>query len=90
MFELHAGSANKRPPEYVFLENGSTLRDVMNACVKASLDSREEFVRNAIGCSTLRKSTICLKCRGFFYIIFLCYNVYLHVYMQRKCDILAV
>lgn len=70
MFELHAGSANKRPPEYVFLENGSTLRDVMNACVKASLYSSEEFVRNAIGCSTLRKSTICLNCRGFFYIIF--------------------
>ncbi|XP_059430609.1 uncharacterized protein LOC132164188 [Corylus avellana] len=64
LFELHAGSANKRPPEYVYLENGSTLRDVMNACVKATLDSQEEFVRNAIGCSTLRKSTICLNCRA--------------------------
>ncbi|KAB1227407.1 Chromodomain-helicase-DNA-binding protein 4 [Morella rubra] len=64
LFELHAGSANKRPPEYIYLENGKTLRDVMNACVNASLDTMEELVRNAIGCSSLKKSTICLNCRG--------------------------
>ncbi|KAM4084156.1 hypothetical protein ACB094_08G110900 [Castanea mollissima] len=64
VFELHAGSANKRPPEYIYLENGHTLRDVMNACLNASLDTLDEFVQNAIGCTALKKSSICLNCRG--------------------------
>ncbi|KAG6682488.1 hypothetical protein I3842_13G144300 [Carya illinoinensis] len=64
LFELHAGSANKRPPEYIHLENGNTLRDVMNACVNSSMDSMDEFVRSVIGCSSLKKSAICLHCRG--------------------------
>ncbi|XP_065628991.1 uncharacterized protein LOC136067291 [Quercus suber] len=63
VFELHAGSANKRPPEYIYLENGNTLRDVMNACLNASLDTLDEFVQNAIGCTALKKSSICLNCR---------------------------
>ncbi|KAL0283237.1 UNVERIFIED_CONTAM: Increased DNA methylation 1, partial [Sesamum radiatum] len=31
-FEMHAGSGNKRPPQYIFLDNGNSLRDVLNAC----------------------------------------------------------
>lgn len=64
LFELHAGSANKRPPEYIYLENGNTLRDVMNACLNASLDTLDEFVQNAVGCNSLKKSCICLNCKG--------------------------
>ncbi|XP_057955697.1 uncharacterized protein LOC131149343 [Malania oleifera] len=63
-FELHAGSSNKRPPEYIYLENGSTLRDVMNACKDASLDALETSIKNAIGCSSVLKSVVCLNCRG--------------------------
>lgn len=65
LFELHAGSANKRPPEYIYLENGNTLRDVMNACKDASLETLDEALRLSIGCSSLQKSAFCVNCRGF-------------------------
>lgn len=70
IFELHAGSANKRPPEYIYLENGSTLRDVMNACRDASLETLDEAVQRSTGCSSLKKSAFCLNCRGFYIVIF--------------------
>ncbi|KAK7324900.1 hypothetical protein VNO77_28830 [Canavalia gladiata] len=63
VFELHAGSANKRPPEYIYLENGNTLRDVMNACCNFPLDSVEEAVQKVLGDFTMKKSSICLNCR---------------------------
>ncbi|KDP43951.1 hypothetical protein JCGZ_05418 [Jatropha curcas] len=64
LFELHAGSSNKRPPEYIYLENGNTLRDVMNACKDSSLENLDAAVRLSSGCSSLQKSTFCLNCRG--------------------------
>ncbi|WCJ41629.1 Acyl-CoA N-acyltransferase with RING/FYVE/PHD-type zinc finger domain [Euphorbia peplus] len=63
-FELHAGSANKRPPEFIYLENGNTLRDVMNACKEACFETLDEALRRSIGCSSLRRSIFCLNCRG--------------------------
>ncbi|KAE9587971.1 putative histone acetyltransferase chromatin regulator PHD family [Lupinus albus] len=63
VFELHAGSANKRPPEYIYLENGNTLRDVMNACL-GPLDTLEAAVQKVLGGFTVKKSTICFNCRG--------------------------
>ncbi|KAK3024427.1 hypothetical protein RJ639_044601 [Escallonia herrerae] len=48
-FELHAGSANKHPPEYIFLDNGATIRDVLNACKSAPLDKLEENIVHVIG-----------------------------------------
>ncbi|XP_022944249.1 uncharacterized protein LOC111448757 [Cucurbita moschata] len=64
LFELHAGSSNKRPPEYIYLENGNTLRDIMNACQNFYFDQTEEFIRSAIGCSLVKRSAICLSCKG--------------------------
>ncbi|KAJ4843843.1 hypothetical protein Tsubulata_042770 [Turnera subulata] len=64
MFELHAKSANKRPPEYIFLENGNSLRDVLNACKNATLETLEEALRLSTGLTALRKSEFCLHCRG--------------------------
>lgn len=63
-FELHAGSANKRPPEYVYLENGKTLREVLNICKTAPLEVMEEIIIKAIGSSSEEKPTFCLKCKG--------------------------
>ncbi|KAK2988529.1 hypothetical protein RJ640_022480, partial [Escallonia rubra] len=63
-FELHAGSANKRPPEYIFLDNGATIRDVLNACKNAPLDELEENIVHVIGASTPNKPTFCLNCKG--------------------------
>ncbi|XP_073144527.1 uncharacterized protein [Henckelia pumila] len=58
-FELHAGSGNKRPPEYIFLENGNNLRDVLNACKGEHSDPLEVVIRNSIGRAELRPPTSC-------------------------------
>ncbi|CAI9761540.1 unnamed protein product [Fraxinus pennsylvanica] len=63
-FELHAGSANKRPPEYIYLENGNTLCDVLNACKNAPLDALELAIQNVIGQSESKVTTFCLNCKG--------------------------
>ncbi|CAL5352713.1 unnamed protein product [Camellia sinensis] len=63
-FELHAGSSNKRPPEYIYLENRNTLRDVLNACKDAPLESLEVTIRNMISCSSENKPISCLNCKG--------------------------
>lgn len=62
-FELHAGSGNKRPPEYIYLENGKCLRDILNVCKDASSDSLELVIRNAVGHSHA-KPPFCLDCKG--------------------------
>ncbi|KAG2371457.1 Protein CHROMATIN REMODELING 4 [Vigna angularis] len=67
VFELHAGSANKRPPEYIYMDcgnGGNNLRDVMNACCDLPLESVEEAVQKLLGGFTMNKSSICLHCRG--------------------------
>ncbi|KZV30763.1 hypothetical protein F511_40713 [Dorcoceras hygrometricum] len=63
-FELHAGSGNKRPPEYIYLENGKNLRDVLNACKREHSDSLDVVIRNFIGRADLRPPASCLKCKG--------------------------
>lgn len=64
VFEVHAGSANKRPPEYTYLENGNSVRWVMNTFSNSSLDKMEEYVRVALGDFTMKKSKFCVNCRG--------------------------
>lgn len=63
VFELHAGSSNKRPPEYIYLENGKTLRDIMNVCKDSPLETLEKAVRMVLGSSSMKKSNFCLNCR---------------------------
>lgn len=64
IFELHAKSGNKHPPEYIYLENGYSLRDVMNACKNASLDTMDKALQLCTGQTSLKKSNFCLNCRG--------------------------
>ncbi|RAL46045.1 hypothetical protein DM860_006199 [Cuscuta australis] len=63
-FEVHAGSSNKRPPEYIFLENGKTLRDVLVACKEASVDGLEVAIRNVSGVGDAKRSIFCLNCKA--------------------------
>nr|DAD28616.1 TPA_asm: hypothetical protein HUJ06_030084 [Nelumbo nucifera] len=58
-FEQHAGSTNKRPSQYIYLENGNSLRDVLEACKGAALDELEAVIKSAIGLSTMNDSTTC-------------------------------
>ncbi|XP_039686665.1 uncharacterized protein [Medicago truncatula] len=64
VFELHADSANRRPPEYTYLENGKLLRDVMNACSSLPLDTLDKVVQMVLGDFPMQNSNICFNCRG--------------------------
>ncbi|KAL0436959.1 UNVERIFIED_CONTAM: Increased DNA methylation 1 [Sesamum radiatum] len=61
-FEMHAGSGNKRPPEYIFLDNGKSLRDVLNACKANLSESLESVILNAIGRSNYT-TAFCINCK---------------------------
>lgn len=73
-FELHAGSGNKRPPEYIYLDNGNTLRDVLNACRDVPLDSLEVNIQSVIGCPVENKTIFCVNCKGT--VVFFCFNIF--------------
>ncbi|KAG6436134.1 hypothetical protein SASPL_101018 [Salvia splendens] len=62
-FEFHAHSSNKRPPEYIYLENGKSLSDVLKACKANPSDPLEGVIHNAIGRS-IYTTAFCLNCRG--------------------------
>ena len=63
-FELHAGSSNKRPADYIYLENGRTLRDVISACKNSNLKCLEFIILNAIGSPNEKESSFCVECKG--------------------------
>ncbi|KAK6138126.1 hypothetical protein DH2020_028126 [Rehmannia glutinosa] len=63
LFETHAGSGNKRPPEYIYLENGKSLRDVLNACKANRSDSLALVIQNAIGRSNFT-TAFCINCKA--------------------------
>lgn len=62
-FEVHAGSSNKRPADYIYLDNGQTFRDVLNACKQADLDSLSATILTSIGSSPINKPLFCLSCK---------------------------
>ncbi|OIW08531.1 hypothetical protein TanjilG_03207 [Lupinus angustifolius] len=62
VFELHAGSSNRCPPGYIYLENGNTLFDIMTTCLNVPLDTMEEAVQTVLGGFTMKKSTFCFNC----------------------------
>ncbi|VVB01774.1 unnamed protein product [Arabis nemorensis] len=63
VYEQHASSTNKRPPEYILLESGFTLRDVMNACRETPLPKLQEKLLLVVG-PALKKSSLCFNCQG--------------------------
>ncbi|CAH2060374.1 unnamed protein product [Thlaspi arvense] len=63
VYEQHASSTNKRPPEYILLESGCTLRDAMNAIKETPFDRLEERLRVVVG-PDLKKSSLCFNCQG--------------------------
>ncbi|RDY12932.1 Increased DNA methylation 1, partial [Mucuna pruriens] len=63
IFELHAGSLNKRPAEHILLENRSTLRDVMNTFLNIPLGTLEEAMKMVLGGFIMKKSKFCVNCR---------------------------
>ncbi|XP_020588807.1 uncharacterized protein LOC110030435 [Phalaenopsis equestris] len=65
-FEVHAGSTKKHPSDFIFLENGKSLRDVLKSCIGAPLDMLEVVIQNAIGPSPPKNLHVCKKCKEAF------------------------
>ncbi|KAL0416017.1 UNVERIFIED_CONTAM: hypothetical protein Slati_3433600 [Sesamum latifolium] len=60
---MHMGSGNKRPSQYIFLDNGKSLRDVLNACKANLSESLETVILKAIGRSNYT-TAFCINCKG--------------------------
>uniref|UniRef100_A0A5B7AX25 PHD-type domain-containing protein n=2 Tax=Davidia involucrata TaxID=16924 RepID=A0A5B7AX25_DAVIN len=65
-FEIHACKTYRRAAQYICLENGKSLLQVMKACEKSPVDTLEETIRSVIGSLPIRESMICQNCKGSF------------------------
>ena len=63
-FEQHAGSTKKHPADYIYLGNGSSLRDVLRASERSPLEALEKTIRSSIGPVVNGSHTNCLNCNG--------------------------
>ncbi|XP_051131514.1 uncharacterized protein LOC127251720 isoform X2 [Andrographis paniculata] len=65
-FEIHACKSNRRTSQYICLENGKSLLDVIKECRKSSLRTLEETIQNFIGPLPVKGTVICQNCKGLF------------------------
>ncbi|XP_022860542.1 uncharacterized protein LOC111381065 isoform X1 [Olea europaea var. sylvestris] len=65
-FEIHACKSYRRASQYICLENGKSLLDVVKECRKSSLKILEETIQNFIGPMPEKESVTCRNCAGLF------------------------
>ncbi|KAL1549377.1 hypothetical protein AAHA92_17491 [Salvia divinorum] len=65
-FEIHACKSYRRASQYICLENGMSLLDVVKECRKSSVKTLEETIQNFIGPIPVKESVICRNCSGSF------------------------
>lgn len=65
-FEIHACKSYRRASQYICLENGKSLLDVVKECRKSSVKTLEETIQNIIGPMPVKESVICRNCSGSF------------------------
>ncbi|KAK6140036.1 hypothetical protein DH2020_026252 [Rehmannia glutinosa] len=65
-FEVHACRSYRRASQYICLENGKSLLDVVKECRKSSVKTLEETIQNFIGPIPVKESFICSNCEGSF------------------------
>ena len=63
-FEIHACKSYRRASQYICLENGMSLLDVVKECRKSSVKTLEETIQNFIGPIPVKESVICRNCSG--------------------------
>lgn len=64
-FEIHACKQYKRAAQYICLENGKSLLDLLKAC-KGSRQTLEATIQSLISSSPEVKSFTCRRCKGCF------------------------
>ncbi|KZV26186.1 hypothetical protein F511_06353 [Dorcoceras hygrometricum] len=65
-FEIHACKSYRRASQYICLENGKSLLDIVKECCKAPVKALEETIQNFIGPLPLKESFICHNCKKTF------------------------
>ncbi|KAH6762281.1 Acyl-CoA N-acyltransferase with RING/FYVE/PHD-type zinc finger domain-containing protein [Perilla frutescens var. hirtella] len=65
-FEIHACKSYRRASQYICLENGKSLLDVVKECRNSSVKTLEETIQNFIGPMPVKESVICRNCSGSF------------------------
>ncbi|XP_073144410.1 uncharacterized protein [Henckelia pumila] len=63
-FEIHACKSYRRASQYICLENGKSLLDIVKECGKASVKELEETIRNFIGPVHVKESFVCHSCKN--------------------------
>ncbi|XP_073066699.1 uncharacterized protein [Primulina eburnea] len=65
-FEIHACKSYRRASQYICLENGKSLLDVVKECRKSSVKTLEETFHKFVGPMPVKESVICMNCQGSF------------------------
>ncbi|KAL2323170.1 hypothetical protein Fmac_027549 [Flemingia macrophylla] len=65
-FEIHACNIYKRAAQYICLENGKSLLELLRACRAAPLHTLEATIQNFISSPPEEKYFTCKSCRGCF------------------------
>ncbi|KAK7392515.1 hypothetical protein VNO78_20957 [Psophocarpus tetragonolobus] len=65
-FEIHACNIYKRAAQYICLENGKSLLELLRACRAAPLHTLEATIQNFINSPPEEKYFTCKSCRGCF------------------------
>ncbi|KAK4343079.1 hypothetical protein RND71_038895 [Anisodus tanguticus] len=65
-FEIHACKTYRRASQYICLENGKSLLDVVKECRKGSLKQLEATIRSFIGPIHVKENIICQNCNESF------------------------
>jgi hypothetical protein len=65
-FEIHACKQYKRAVEYICLENGKSLIDLLRACRGAPLHALEATIQNFVCSTPEEKYFTCKRCKGCF------------------------
>jgi hypothetical protein len=63
-FEIHACKQYKRAVEYICLENGKSLIDLLRACRGAPLHALEATIQNFVCSTPEEKYFTCKRCKG--------------------------
>ncbi|KAJ8532792.1 hypothetical protein K7X08_015681 [Anisodus acutangulus] len=65
-FEIHACKTYRRASQYICLENGKSLLDVVKECRKGSLKQLKATIRSFIGPIHVKENIICQNCNESF------------------------
>ncbi|KAI3936007.1 hypothetical protein MKW92_038377 [Papaver armeniacum] len=63
-FEQHAGGTKEHPEEYIYLENGSSLKEVLGLLKDIPLEKLKATIQSAISTAHVKNTSTCMYCKG--------------------------